>query len=146
MINYRFATEEDREKIYEFALQAIKYSQIPEFAKDAGENLQERVSTEDPNNVILAIDTNQENNVVGYIEVDPTSKEKSKFILIKGIYVLPEYRRKGVGKKLLTMMKEEKCGHNEQLRVQAFTESGLRFWENFGFKIHHYSLYYNPKK
>ena len=139
MISYRFATDDDRESIYDFALQAIQYSDIPEFAEDAGQNLQERISEGDPENVIVAIDSDQEEKIVGYIEVEPHQTH----MLIRGIYVLPEYRRQGIGQKLLKMMQENKCKNNEQIRVHAFTEAGKRFWEEIGFKIHHYALYFD---
>jgi GNAT superfamily N-acetyltransferase len=83
--------------------------------------------------------------VIGYIEVDPDRTIEGSAVYLRGIYVLPEYRRGGIGKRLLQMMVKEKRKEGEELRVRAFTEEGLRFWQDFGFNIAHYSLQYNPK-
>lgn len=144
-IEIRFATTEDREQIYDFALAAIKGADLPEFAEDAGQNLQDRVETGDPENVLIAVDKDQ-NKIIGYIELDPDKSPNPKAMHIRGIYVLPEYRRRGIGNEMLRIIRENKVSKDTQLRVTAFTLQGLRFWENYGFKIHHYALYHDPNQ
>ncbi|MDH5404367.1 MAG: GNAT family N-acetyltransferase [Candidatus Heimdallarchaeota archaeon] len=143
-IIYRFASKEDADQIYDFAMKAMVGTSLPEFAKDAGEGLQDRIIDGDPNNILLAIDQDQ-GNIIAYVEVEKSYSPKINAFYIRGIYVLPDYRRIGVGRKLLSIIKKEKCTSHEELRVNAFTTDGLRFWEAYGFKVHHYSLFYDHK-
>jgi len=138
----KFADNSDKEAIYAFALEAIKGASLPAFAEDAGENLQERIETSDAHNVLLAIDTKEANKIIGFIELDPTRSEE-KVTYIRGIYVLREYRRRGIGQHMLRIIRSNTKERRVQLRVHAFTKEGLRFWEDYGFKIHHYSLYHD---
>lgn len=142
-IAYRFTTKDDNQKIYDFALRGITGTIIPKFAEDAGENLWERIEGGGYENVIVAEDTRSDDQVVGFIEVDPNRGISGETVYIRGIYVLDEYRRMGIGKKLLKLMVNEKAKRGEKLFVRAFTQYGLKFWENFGFKISHYSLFYD---
>ena len=141
---YRFATPKDKERLYEFALFAIEDPKLPSVAKDVGEDLMERVSLEKKKKeVLIAIDKGSDDRVIGYIEVDKNRYIPGKACYIRGIYVLPSYRRKGVGRNLVKELMKEKCVRKEQLRVEALTEKELAFWKELGFKIHHYSLYYD---
>lgn len=144
-ISFRFATNEDNQKIYDFALRAMSGTQLPRFAEDAGENLLDRIGKGNYKTVILAEDTMDDDSVIGYIEVDPDRTIDGEAVYLRGVYVLPQYRRKGVGKRLLKMMVHEKRKRGEDVRVLAYTEDGLRFWQDYGFNIAHYSLQYNPK-
>jgi len=139
----RFAKTEDKEAIYEFALSAIAGTSLPEFAEDAGEHLQERIEQGNPENVLIAEDTNESGQIIGYIELDPTRTRKQDVVYIRGIYVLPDYRRRGIGNSMLRMVRRHSVSNQIQLRVEAFTEEGRKFWNNFGFKVHHYSMYHD---
>lgn len=143
-INLRFATAKDKDQIYDFALAAIAGADLPEFAQDAGNDLQERIDEGDPDNVLIAEDSTMQDKIIGYIELDPSRSKKRHAVYIKGIYVLDEYRRRGIGKDMLKIIRDNRVDEDIQLRVEAFTTQGLRFWENFGFEIHHYSLFHNP--
>lgn len=144
-IRYRVAVPEDHEKVVEFAMQALYDAKLPRFAQDIGEALVERIKTGEPGNVIIAEDLTADDKIVGYLEIDSSRSKVGKAFYIGTIYVLPEYRRRHVGKNLFFTMLEEKCQHNEQIRVEALTEDELRFWKSLGFRIHHYSLFYNPQ-
>ena len=140
-IIFRFATAEDVELVYEFALNAIASAEIPVFAADVGDGIQERITEGDVRNLILAEDPD-EGKIVGYAEVDP---KKSGRILIMGVFVLPEYRRRGIGKKILQMILDEICTNHEDLYVKAFTDHGVKFWQAYGFDVEfHIMEYRNP--
>ncbi|MHA2091213.1 MAG: GNAT family N-acetyltransferase, partial [Candidatus Kariarchaeaceae archaeon] len=124
-ISFRFATKSDNQKIYDFAMRAISGTQLPRFAEDAGENLLDRIEKGKEKSVILAEDHNLDESVIGYIEVDPDRTIEGSAVYLRGIYVLPEYRRGGIGKRLLQMMVKEKRKSGEELKVRAFTEEGL---------------------
>ena len=143
-IRYRVAVPEDHEKVVEFAMQALYDAKLPRFAQDVGEALVERIKSGEPGNVIIAEDITADNMIVGYLEIDANRSKPRKAFYIGGIYVLPEYRRRHVGKNLFLTMLKEKCKHDEQIRVEAITEDELRFWKSLGFKIHHYSMFYDP--
>ena len=138
-IRFRFADKADSTKIYDFAMRAISESILPRFAQDAGEDLNERITNGDPNNVAIAEDHDE---VVAYIEIDPKRSTQKKVIYIRGIFVLGGYRRQGIGNKLLKMMREEKCKNGEELYVDAFTPQGVKFWKALGFEIDHYVVKY----
>ncbi|MCH8906027.1 MAG: GNAT family N-acetyltransferase [Candidatus Heimdallarchaeota archaeon] len=143
-IEYRFATKEDQESIYDFAMRAIAESILPRFAEDAGEDLSERITNGDPHNVAIATDLDLDSGIVGFIEIDPSRSNKKSEVYIRGIFVLESHRRMGIGNKLIKMMLEEHSRRGDQLFVEAFTEDGLRFWQSFGFKIDHFALSYQP--
>jgi GNAT superfamily N-acetyltransferase len=129
--------------IYNFAMDAIAGADLPEFAQDAGDNLQERIDQGNPNNVVVAFDTTTHDRIIGYIELDPDRDTRKEVTHIRGIYVLPEYRRRGIGRDMLEIIREHVVSQNVQLRIDAFTQAGLKFWENYGFKIHHYALFHD---
>lgn len=141
-IGFRFATSDDKDSIYQFSWEAIAGASLPEFAEDAGHDLQARIEQGDPENVLLAEDTKNNNKVIGYIELAPHGSMRRNAIYIRGIYVLPEYRRRGIGSEMLKIVRKNKLEGDIELRVHAFTQAGLKFWENYGFKVHHYSLYH----
>ncbi|MHA2251455.1 MAG: GNAT family N-acetyltransferase [Candidatus Kariarchaeaceae archaeon] len=145
-ISFRFTTSGDNAKIYDFAMRAISGTILPEFAEDAGDNLWERIEGGGYENVILAEDKDRESQVVGYIEVNPEKGDPGESVYITGIYVLPEYRRFGIGKKLLRMMVKEKRKKGEKLYVMAYKPDGVKFWEDFGFTIANYSLVFETPK
>lgn len=145
-IAYRFATIEDLPEIHEFAVAALKDADmLPNFAASMGVDMLERIDLY-PGNVLLAEDNKDgHRSIIGFIEIDATRIKESAFF-IRGIYVLPEYRRQGIGRKLINTILEKKCTKGQQLRVESFGESETKFWESLGFKVHHVSLYTTPGK
>ena len=144
-ITYRFATKDEHEKIYDFAMRAIAETDLPEFAEDAGEGMEQRMSNLDEGYVLLAEDKDLEDGIVGYIEIDPAKSSQLFEVYIRGIFVLQDYRRSGVGKKLVKMIIERHGGGGKKLRVHAFTKAGIKFWESYGFNIQRYDLQYTGK-
>lgn len=51
------------------------------------------------NNILLCY--KEDNNIIGYIYLKPTSNDTQKGYLIDGLYVEKEYRNNGVGRKLV---------------------------------------------
>jgi ribosomal protein S18 acetylase RimI-like enzyme len=141
-IIFRFATPDDRAEVYQFAWNAIAAADLPKFAEDAGENLQNRIEEGDPTNVLIAEDKKQSKMMVGYIEIDPVIKKNESVIYIVGIFVLPHYRRRKIGRDMLSIISDIAEKKKSQLRINAFSKRALSFWEEFGFKLHHYALYY----
>jgi len=120
-VRYRFANSNDKDSIYAFALDAIAGADLPSFAEDIS----------------------QEFKIIGYIELDPEHTNEPNISYIRGIFVLPNYRRRGIGQNMLNLIISYISKNNRQLRVAAFTKEGLNFWKNYGFKIHHYALYHD---
>lgn len=145
-ITYRFATIDDLPEIHEFAIAALKDADIlPNFAKTMGVDMLERIDLY-PGNVLLAEDNKDDHSsIIGFLEIDATRIRESAFF-IRSIYILPEYRRQGIGRKLIHIILEKKCTKGQQLRVESFGESETKFWESLGFKVHHVSLYTTPNK
>ena len=142
-IRYRFANSNDKDSIYAFALDAIAGADLPSFAEDAGHNLQQRIDKTKGNNVLIAEDISEEFKIIGYIELDPEHTNEPNISYIRGIFVLPNYRRRGIGQNMLNLIISYISENNRQLRVSAFTKEGLNFWKNYGFNIHHYALYHD---
>ena len=144
-ITYRFASKNEHEKIYDFAMRALAETDLPKFAEDAGEGMEERMSNLDEGYVLLAEDKDLEDGIVGYIEIDPAKSTQMFEVYIRGIFVLQDYRRIGVGRKLVKGIILRHGGGGKRLRVQAFAREGIRFWESYGFKIQSYDLQYTGK-
>ena len=142
-IRYRFADSNDKDSIYAFALDAIAGADLPSFAEDAGHNLQQRIDKTEGNNVLIAEDISEEFKIIGYIELDPEHTNEPNISYIRGIFVLPNYRRRGIGQNMLNLIISYISENNRQLRVAAFTKEGLYCWKNYGFNIHHYALYHD---
>ena len=106
-VNIRFATKEDNEIIYDFAMRTSSESILPRFAEDAGIELYERISTGDPRNVAIAEVEGE--GIVAYIEIDPNRSTRKEVTYIRGIFVLEDFRRRKIGRRLLKMMQDEKC-------------------------------------
>ena len=81
----------------------------------------------------------KENEILGYIEIKSIENET---IYVEGIYILPSYRRKGLGKNLIHSLIKHRNENSKKLKVRAYTEAGVAFWKNFGFNIQHYTLNY----
>ncbi|MHA2276815.1 MAG: GNAT family N-acetyltransferase, partial [Candidatus Kariarchaeaceae archaeon] len=135
-VSFRFATKDDNEVIYDFAMRAISESILPRFAEDAGEDLYQRISSGDPRNVAIAEVENE--GIVAYIEIDPDRSSRDKVVYIRGIFVLEAFRRRRIGRRLLQMMREEKCKDDYELYVDAYTTEGVQFWKSLGFDIDRY--------
>lgn len=139
-VNFRFANREDNEIIYDFAMRAISESILPRFAKDAGEGLYQRIRRGDPD--FVAISEIDDEGIVAYVEIDPTRSTRNKVVYIRGIFVLEAFRRRGIGRHLLQMMRERHCREGEELFVDAYTEDGVKFWRSMGFDIDRYVVKY----
>lgn len=136
-IEIRFASAQDIPNVTEFALIALNdSSMLAKFAQDIGSDFTHRLETTGPENTILAIDKENKNAIVGFSEVDPEQSKPGKYYLLTGLYVLPSYRSKGIGVKLVDKMLQEKCSNGEELIVDAFNDSERKIWEklNFSFK------------
>lgn len=144
-IEYRFATPDDVSTIQDFAYTALNDTIIPGFAKSVGAEMLERIELY-PGNVLISerIETENANEIdreiVGFIEIDATRIKENAFY-IRGIYVLPEFRRKGIGRKLLNIILDKKCTQNQQLRAESYSDFETQFWESLKFRRHHVSLY-----
>ncbi|OLS19035.1 MAG: hypothetical protein HeimC3_47600 [Candidatus Heimdallarchaeota archaeon LC_3] len=145
IIEYRFATPDDVGTIYDFAVAAMQDTIIPGFAQSVGVEMLERIELH-PGNVLLAENVEIEKSgeidrqIVGFIEIDATRIKENAFY-IRGIYVLHEFRRRRIGRKLLNIILEKKCIRGQQLRAEAFSSFETKFWESLNFKRHHVSLY-----
>ena len=135
-IEVRFATKTDIANVTEFALIALSdSSMLAKFAQDIGSEFTHRLETTGPQNTILAIDKKNNNAIVGFSEVDPERSKTGKYYFLSGLYVLPDYRSKGIASKLVRRMLEEKCKNGEELIVQAFNESEKKVWEKLLFSV-----------
>ena len=135
-IEVRFANKTDIANVTEFALIALSdSSMLAKFAQDIGSEFTHRLETTGPQNTILAIDKKNNNAIVGFSEVDPERSKTGKYYFLSGLYVLPDYRSKGIASKLVRRMLEEKCKNGEELIVQAFNESEKKVWEKLLFSV-----------
>ena len=72
--------------------------------------------------------------IIAYISIDINENS----VYIADLYVLPEYRRKGIATKLIKFVDEVRKNKNKRyLRVDVRTKDkpALRFYEKFGFII-----------
>ena len=121
-------------------MRAISESILPRFAEDAGIELYDRISSGDPRNVGIA--EVEGYGIVAYIEIDPNRSTRKEVMYIRGIFVLEDFRRRKIGRRLLKMMQDEKCTEGEQLYVDAYTEDGVKFWKSLGFNVDRHVLKY----
>lgn len=135
-IEVRFANKTDIANVTEFALIALSdSSMLAKFAQDIGSEFTHRLETTGPQNTILALDKKNNNAIVGFSEVDPERSKQGKYYFLSGLYVLPDYRSKGIASQLVRRMLEEKCKNGEELIVQAFNESEKKVWEKLLFSV-----------
>ncbi len=140
-IEIRFASSADIPNVTEFALIALSdSSMLAKFAQDIGSDFTHRLETTGPQNTILALDKNNKNAIIGFAEVDTKRSKPEKYYFLSGLYVLPNYRSKGIATKLVNKMLTEKCSKGEELIVDAFNEAEKKVWENLNFKVHTYNL------
>ena len=140
-IEISFASSEDIPNVTEFALIALNdSSMIAKFAQDFGSDFTHRLETTGPQNTILAIDKDNKNAIIGFAEVDPERSKPGKYYFLSGLYVIPNYRGRGIATKLVDKMLTEKCSGGEELIVDAFNESERKVWENLKFTVHTYNL------
>lgn len=143
-LEIRFARESDIESVTEFALIALNdSSMLTLFASDIGADMMNRFSTTGPQNTILALDKKQ-NNIIGFIEVDPERSVEGKCFFLSGLYILPYYRHKGIASKLVQKMLKEKCTKGEELIVKAFSDQEKRVWESLTFTTKSTTLSLKP--
>jgi ribosomal protein S18 acetylase RimI-like enzyme len=84
----------------------------------------------------------ENNKIVGYLlyklDASYPFKVKEKWAYISDLYVLPEYRRRGIGNALINQMEEivKKSGiYKVRLLVWGENTNALEFYKKLGFKI-----------
>ncbi len=85
---------------------------------------------------------------IGGINNNPY-KEAGKIGRIRRMYVFPEHRRKGIGRKLILHLLETFGDKFEKITLRTDTEEASRFYESIGFKniqsANHTHEYMNTK-
>lgn len=64
---------------------------------------------------------------VGFALCTPTDNDE--IVILEGLFVIPEYQKKGIGEKLINEVKKD-----NEVHVQSFSES-VGFYEKNGFRI-----------
>ncbi len=144
IIEYRIAVEGDIDAIMSLWQESRMYhekldsrlSMVPDAASKVQGYCQEQLSS-DSASYVLAIEDQQP---IGYISVQlqkgPPVFEYPQIGFIDGLYVKDEYRRRGIGKKLVSLALEwlqDKAIVRIQLTVAALNQGGIDFWKNCGF-------------
>ena len=98
--------------------------------RDRGED-----GTEDP---MLVYSANDGNKQVAYLTALPQSSEGDG-PFIKGVYVSPEHRRRGLSKKLFSLIEEDHKGQTLRLRARPYKDKStskedlMKIYESFGY-------------
>ena len=71
---------------------------------------------------------------VGGLTSDPYLGAEPEVGRLRHLYVLPQYRRQGVGQKLVTAIVAEAKRHYDVLRLRTTTREAARFYEALGFR------------
>lgn len=98
-------------------------------------------------NRISLIVAEVDGKIVGYAMFNPAPffpfKVKEKWFYITDIYILPEYRKKGIGKALINyiinLAKSQEI-KKIKLSVWTFNRNAINFYEKLGFKITGYLM------
>jgi N-acetylglutamate synthase-like GNAT family acetyltransferase len=67
------------------------------------------------------------------INQDPYADGRSRAGRIRRLYVLPEYRRNGVGRKLVLKAVEDAHSHFAEANLRTFDQGSAKFFESIGF-------------
>lgn len=70
---------------------------------------------------------------IGGINNNPY-KEDGKIGRIRHVYVLPEYKRKGIGRQLILHLLDTFADKYEKITLRTDTEAAATFYESIGFK------------
>lgn len=132
MIKY---VETEKEKLACFELICLEIDEDKKYNKDliypSKENLLKLMS--DNINIFLIYKQNEE--VIGYVCAHKYMYTKEYDI--SGIYVKKDYRRKGIGSKLINeILKIAKEDAIVKINLHAYSENivSVKFYENFGFR------------
>lgn len=132
-IKVRFANDADSATVSEFVFTALNDSSILRGCSEhIGSEFLNRLETE-KQNLLLATDTQNDNSIIGFLEIDLNRSINNQTYFIANIYVLPQYRRKGIASILVQTMLQEKCTHGEELVVEATSEQERKYWDNLHF-------------
>lgn len=132
-IELRFAKHKDIPDATEFVLLALNDTGMEnECVELLGNEFTNRLETYGPENMLLAFDKNNNDSIIGFLELNPEKFSEGHYA-IKDIFVLPAYRGQGIAKGLVQKMLEEKCSHGEELVVEISKEEDLKHWEKLQF-------------
>lgn len=70
---------------------------------------------------------------IGGLNIDPYAKDAA-IGRVRHLYVLPEWRKRGVGKALVKRIIEAARGHFQHLRLRTFNEEAALFYLRIGFQ------------
>ena len=80
--------------------------------------------------IFLAIDNKQ---IIGYLSTEIKKQNKEEVLFLDNIFVLKEYRKKGISKNLIFMFLEEY--KRKYSKIKLYSPTSLeRFYKKFGFK------------
>lgn len=136
-IELRFAQSSDIPDASEFVLIAFNDTLMEKECVDTlGSQFTNRLEKYGPQNTLLAFDSNNNNTIVGFIDLDTEkSTEHKKYIY--NIYVLPSYRKQGIASKLVEKMISERCSPGDELVIKVTSEAEKQFWEKMNFSMDH---------
>ena len=109
-------------------------------------------SFKDPNQfyVTAQVGCNENSKVVGFIEFydDPGEDFTPKATTIQNIWVEPEYRKMGIGSKLVRTVTTDIRKHNQFFLSAAVNNyEAIKFWMNVGFDTPIHTTYHmNPSE
>ena len=67
----------------------------------------------------------------------------ASFYMIQDFYIIPEFRKQGYAHQLaLVVFKELRHQGAQEIHLDVLKNNavGLRFWQKFGFEVHHYAM------
>ena len=132
-IELRFASVKDFANVEEFVLLALNDIKMQnDCVEILGSKFTNQLETYDLQCTLFAFDKNNNDGIVGFLEIDPL-KCKSGHFFISTIYVLPSYRKQGIATSLVQKMLEVKCKPGEELLVEACHDCDLKYWEKLKF-------------
>jgi len=88
---------------------------------------------ENKNEILLQIEKDERIVAIGGVNNNPYH-EQGKVGRIRHLYVLPEYRNKGIGKKLVLHLLQLSIDKYEIITLRTDTEEASKFYESIGFK------------
>ncbi len=102
--------------------------------------------TNDPDCVMFGA-FNEENTMIGLVRAtvwrEPKMVQPTDYVCLDNIYVLPEYRRLGIGRKLFQAVEQwsrEKGAARLELHVWDFNQNALAMYRAMGMKPQRYVL------
>ena len=133
-IELRFATVSDNPNVSDFVLIALNDSTIlRNCSEHIGSDFLTRLGANEFGNLLLAFDNQNNNAIIGFLELDPSKSVAKKNHFIANIYVLPRYRSRGIASSLVHKILEEKCTNGEELVVEVNDERERKYLESLHF-------------